>query len=203
MIPEQAKKVLNDLIIKREALETKKAALELQRDEIAFDALALGEDKAKAQLSKVGKLMYDIENELAAMDAATREAERQVQIAEGIKRTELERKNAERALELGRACIDALKAADKGLRDAFAALNDAALAVDNLGKLGCPPSAQLFSVNIRRAIAATSMGTRFPVGQHMAPSERRSLTELADGWGRSIEGWAALRLNPPKAKEAA
>jgi hypothetical protein len=200
---EQAKKVLGDLISKHEALEAKKAALELQRDEIAFDALALGEDRAKAQLTKVGKTLFEVDNELGAMSAAIREAEQRVQIAEGTKRAEIERKNAEQALKLGRAAMDAINVADKGLRDAFNALTDADAAIHELSRLGCPPSPGLFSVNVRRAIAAASIGTRFPVGQHMTPSERRSLSELADGWQRNIEAWAAQRLDPPKVKELA
>jgi hypothetical protein len=128
-----------------------------------------------------------------------REGEQRVLIAQGHTKAQIEKANAQAALKLGRVIMDALAVADKSLSAAFGALHEAARGVDELGKLGCPPSSALFSVNIRRAVASVSQGTRFAVGQHMSPSERISLTELSDVWRRNIESWAAQRLEKKEA----
>jgi hypothetical protein len=46
------------------------------------------------------------------------------------------------------------------------------------------------------------MGTRFKL-EHLAPTERHTVVELADRWGAFVEGWAAQRIGEAKVEEAA
>jgi hypothetical protein len=198
--PEQARQVLADLKDHLAAAELSKGAMEEKRDALAFNSYT-GDQSAKAHLAKITKTLIEHDQHVLSLQAAIRTGEQRVLEAQGVARADIERQQAKQALKLGRAALDALRVADRGLRDAFSALHDANEAINSLNALGCPPSPALFQVNVKRAIAAASMGTRFQVGQHMAPTERRSLTELADGWQRSIENWASQRLDEP-AKEA-
>ena len=197
----QAKQVVADLRDKLAALEDRKLNLEAERDMIAFDAHT-GDNKARTKLTKVNHELIEIDTEIASVHAAIRTAEARVLEAQGIAREEIERGSAEAALKLGRATMDAMRVADASLRSAFDALTDAADAVNELHRLGCPPSPALFAVNVKRAIIAAAQGSRFPIGDHMSPADRISLTELADVWGKNIESWAAQRLTAKPAKAA-
>jgi hypothetical protein len=194
----RARQQLADLKDKVAAAELRKVELSDQRDALAFNAHT-GDATANKALAKITKELIEHEQHVLSLQAAVREGEQRVLIAQGHTKAQIEKANAEAALKLGRVVMDALALADKGLRDAFAALHDAARGVDELGKLGCPPSSALFSVNVRRAVASASQGTRFMVGQHLSPSERISLTELSDGWRKAIEHWAAQRLEKKEA----
>ncbi len=197
----QAKQVVADLRDKLAALEDRKLDLEAERDMIAFDAHT-GNDKARAKLTKINGELVAINTEIAGVHAAIREGEARVLQAQGIAREEIARQNAEAALKRGRAAMDAMRVADQSLRSAFGALTNAADAVNELHRLGCPPSPALFAVNVKRAIIAAAQGSRFPIGDHMSPAARTSLTELADGWSKSIENWASQRLAAKQAKAA-
>jgi hypothetical protein len=60
----------------------------------------------------------------------------------------------------------------------------------------------LIESNLKRALIAASMGTRFAMG-HLAPGERHSVVELTGKWAEGIEASAARRLGDEKVEEAA
>jgi hypothetical protein len=194
-----ARAVVAELQTKLDELDTRKLALQAQRDEIAFDALASDEPKAKAQLSKVSKLLIECDHEMGALGGAIAEAERRVVDASASERQAAERQRAEEALGLGRQMADAGKAADLALSQAFAALNEMQHIAHELARLGCPPSPGLVSVNIRRAIATASQGSPFVLAT-VAPGDRRSIGELSAGWAAGITNWSEKRL--PQAEAA-
>ena len=123
-------------------------------------------------------------------------------IARGITRAEIARRNGEAAMKHGRNLADAAKAADQGLRQAFAAFDDIRATVIELNKLGCNhPSLNLVDVDLRRALINASMGSGYALG-HLAPGERHTIGELGMGWAAGISTWAQRQLDEP-ASEAA
>jgi hypothetical protein len=85
-----AVKIVADLSAKRDQLETKKLALEGQRDACAFDAVT-GSKTAKAKLAEAIEGLLKIDAEIASYTAAIRTGEEKVREAQGIARAEIAR----------------------------------------------------------------------------------------------------------------
>ena len=75
---ETARKALADITARRDGLETRKLALEAQRDAVAYDALT-GDKKASVKLAETIREIVTIDGELAAYAAGLRVAEQKLQ----------------------------------------------------------------------------------------------------------------------------
>ena len=189
---EAARKVVTDLNAKLAALEARKAALEDQRDDLAYDAHT-GSKAAKVKLTDVIGQIIQLDGELASFAAAIRAAEGKVQESLGVERADLERQKGEQALKLGTEMHDHAVAADKAMRDTFlhlGAIHEISL---TLSRMGCPPSPALVESGLIRALKSASMSTRFKL-EHLAPTERHSVVELTERWGALATAWANQKL---------
>src|SRR5207244_2329604 len=62
-------------------------------------------------------------------------------------------------------------------------------------QLGCThPNENMFASLGSRALTAALQFSPLRVGEFLAPRERRSFTELVDGWALTIARWAEARL---------
>jgi hypothetical protein len=118
-------------------------------------------------------------------------------------RGEVEKMRAKTAQKLGTEMIALCKQIDTHGRDfflSFIQLRNVMLELSRLGP-GVVPSVAMFDAVCKRAYAAMAMGSPLQL-LHLAPMERHSFIELGERWGKSIEGWAAQRLDEDKERAA-
>jgi hypothetical protein len=192
------KQTLADLKDRAAALEHRRVDLEAERDSHSYDALVMGDANAKAKLARTTKLLIEHDQEIAVMAAAIRTAEAKVLEAEGVAKAEIDRRNGEKALKLGKELLDAAKAADAGFAAGFIALSELRDAVQSLNRLGCGPNLALVDANLKRSLIAQSMGSGYALG-HVPPDARHTVGELGGMWCATVTAWASHRFNTDQA----
>jgi hypothetical protein len=190
---QQAKQVVADLRDKLAALENHRTDIETERDEISYTAIVLGDDKAKQRLAKISNDLIRHDCEIGALSAALRGAEAKVLEAAGVAKAEIDKRNAEAALKLGKQLLDCAKAADAGFRAGFIALSELRDTVQQLNRLGCGPNLGLVDANLKRSIISQSMGSGYALG-HIPPGSRHTISELGSMWSATVQAFAADRL---------
>src|SRR6516225_8486452 len=103
---QQAKQVVADLRDKLAALENHRTDIEAERDRISYDAIVTTDAAAKIRLAKITRDLIQHDCEIAAMSAAVRTAEAKVLEAQGVAKAEIDKRNAEAALKLGKQLLD-------------------------------------------------------------------------------------------------
>jgi hypothetical protein len=174
--------------------------LDIRRRDISFDAHVEGGESKKA-LDKFNKdrvlKIAEIENiEIAVLEASRRvaDAERAEELAEDAVK-------ASRAFEIAAGLLARARKLDDALAAMVEEANDFRADLRILShELGCshPNESQLQSLG-ERAVKSALMFSPFRI-EHIAPTERRTFSELCESWVTMINRWAEDRL---PGKEAA
>jgi hypothetical protein len=202
MTLEEAIKTRDALREKLDFVSSQLADIDSHRSELAF-AANTGDADAKRSIIALNSKRHDRQNEAEELGIALREADRLIGIAEEEKQAAADAEKARRALEIGQEIEKRASKLDKllgnvcqeslGIEALFRELNYA------IG-LSHPNLHQLNSFGAR-AVTAAFMRSAFKQ-EHLAPRERYTFAQLAEGWRATITLWAEQRL-PQKEEEAA
>jgi len=177
-------------------LETREALLTGERNSgLAYEALALGDTKARKRLGEINESLVSLEQDRAAMQSAITEAERRCTAAQASVKTAAEKAGAEKALDLAKTLRDHGKAIDKAAHAMFAHTAELRLALIELSKLG-GPNIYLADSALKRALITASMGSKLQL-MHLAPTDRHSFAELTDRWAQGVTAFAERKLAAP------
>jgi hypothetical protein len=189
-----ARETVASLIDRRAVLEERSSQLDSEREEVALSAFE-GNKAAQKRLDQVNAETIKYETECKSIEAALRVAQGRLASAESDENRAREADNAVRALAL----IDTLRADALALDEAavlllskYEALKDTARALRGLGALA-RPTQELMKVASRRALD-THLQFSDLRGEFLAPSERRTYSDLAATWCSGVEAWATPRL---------
>ena len=197
------RRVLDELIARREAQLHRKTELEAERKSSAHAALALRDVEAGRVLDRVTQESLRLDAHLLSLADAIGEQERVVARAEA---TEAQEADRAQALAL-REALAAFIATARQLDDALAAVALHGVKLCELQQImhragaAVPNGAQLDSLGARCLLtdcAATPWRRHF---ETLAPSERRSFAALCAQWGQNIERNIAARLGEEPTNE--
>jgi len=170
------------------------AALDEARKEIAFEAHTIG-GEAEKKLAKLNKDRVVIIGDLETLEQALLEASRRVEDALHSIAVADEAEKGRKALALAASIKERAAVMDNLL--SRVASESMALKSDirelNF-QLGCshPHEHQLQAYG-ERAVKAHMMAAAFKI-EHLAPKDRYTFAQLAEGWAATIERWAESRL---------
>jgi len=195
---EQALATLSGFERQKAELIERKAALNDQRRNVAYDAYAHTDDGAAAKLlDGVHQQSVELESRLSSINDAIAEATRRVEAAKAHEAKAADRDRAmkvQSALQDLRGHARGLDAALALLHDALLGMNDAATAIHQNGATH-PTYEQIEAFAYRCIVggmANTSLRRRFEV---LPPGERyRSMAQIAATWADSVERAIAARL---------
>ena len=190
------RRVLDELIARREAQLHRKTELEAERKSSAHAALALRDAEAGRVLDRVTNEALKLDQHLLSLTDAINEQERVVARAEAAAAQEADRAQA---LAL-REALDAFIATARQLDDALAAVALHGIKLCELQQVmrrvgaAVPSGAQIDALGARCLLTACS---QTPWKRHfevLPPHERRSFSELVAYWGAAIERNIKIRL---------
>jgi hypothetical protein len=190
------RRVLGELVARREAQLHRKVELESERKTHAFAAHVEGNAEAGKLLSRAIDEALRLDQHLASLDDAIAEQQRRVAAAETVAAKQADR---QLAVELRDTCIEFLQAA-RQLDGALAAVAEHGhrlhLLQEQMHRLGAavPSAAQLDSLGYRSLLTAVSAGPWHRHFETLAPHERRSFAALCAIWVGTIERNIAARL---------
>jgi hypothetical protein len=141
---------------------------------------------------------FGLESEIASLAGGIEEARQRLATAQDAERLEQQKTKARQVLEqletldnAAISCDQALKAFLKSFVDLDRVASSVCAATGN-------PNREIVRVLARRALQThlLSQFRTFDLGV-LAPNERVSFKEMADGWSRIAHGWCAQRLGSP------
>ena len=180
----------------REAL----ADIVARRDDLAFEAQT-GDAEARKVTAALATDAAALVDEIRSLEAATAEAGRRVTAARDSAAKEVDRERAAKARVIAVRLETRGAAMDAGLSAFKAAYSGLIDDMRELALLGAPaPSVALIDVNLRRALDSALGGLHTKV-RPVPPLQRHSFDELAGGWARPSERWAAGILDADKGIE--
>ena len=184
------------LAASREALKANIA----RRDDLAFEAQT-GDAEAHKETARLSTEASALADDIASLEAAAKEAARRVTAAKEAAAKQVEREKAAKARVIAARLATRGAAIDAGLSAFKAAYTGLLDDMRELALLGAPaPSANLIDVNLRRALDSALGGLHTKV-RPVPPLQRHSFDELAGGWARPSESWAAQILDADKGIE--
>ena len=184
------------LTTSREALKANIA----RRDDLAFEAQT-GDAEARKETARLATEASALADDIASLEAAAKEAARRVTAAKEAAAKQVEREKAAKSRVITARLATRGAAMDAGLSAFKAAYSGLIDDMRELALLGAPaPSANLIDVNLRRALDSGLGGLHAKV-RPVPPLQRHSFDELAGGWARPSERWAAGILDADKGIE--
>jgi len=190
----QARASIAKLLERKRSFEEIGYALEAERAEISFAALAEDDPKAKARLAEIHRAAGEAASEAASLDAAAAEAERRLNIAEQHLAREHERDNAREVLRLFEEMEREGLLVDEHVRALAAAYERLEAAHRKICRAGCG------TISHQTFWALTSRAIRWilrPIphlGEFVAPAQRAEIPAMLAAWGKTYTGWAVQRL---------
>jgi hypothetical protein len=191
------RRVLDELIARREAQLHRRTELEVERKSSAHAALALRDVEAGRVLDRVTQEAFKLDQHVAALTDAIAEQERVVVRAEQVAAKEAER---EKLLQLRGELtrfVTAGRATHQALATFVAAQAELRAALNAMHELGCSfPSGDQLRVLGGAAVHTALMETLWgrDIGRHLAPGERKTFAGLVIEWSKTIERGIDARL---------
>jgi hypothetical protein len=177
------------------------ALLDEERTSIAFMAHT-GDADAMKRLSGLNKKRLGLLADIEMIECALVEADRRIEAADREAAALAEAERAARAIEIAgelSALAERLDASLAKLAEDGNAFKELVRELNH--RIGCPnPNEFQFQSLGERAVKSGLMFSPFRI-EHLAPRERRTFENLAQGWQEAISNWAMQRL--PKKDEAA
>lgn len=202
---EKAQATVAELMRKRDKAVELWKNMTAERSAISFAAIAEGDKDAKKRLDQINSDGVKINAELESIDAAIGVARERVEQA---KRDEQRGEDRDRALKLRdelKVFVKLGEQMDHHLQ-AFAALADQAkTSTQRIHALGHgAPNWSQFETFGAMAVNAVLMFTPWKreVAQHLAPRDRRTFTQLFQGWAAGAERAVAAILDEEKSDAA-
>jgi hypothetical protein len=201
MSVEEANQILSALEAKLAAASGRAIELQTLRRKLSY-AANTGDHKARKALDDANASSatadLEIENVKSAIEAARHhrsEAEREAEKARLAG-------NAERGREIGASFAARQRRIDAALAIVAEESRGSLAEINELHLLGlASPRAEQYKVLGESAISSALMDTPVKL-RHLAPRERRTFTEIGDGWRLQIENWAAPFLEKANAEAA-
>jgi hypothetical protein len=191
------RRILAELVERREAQRHRRIELESERKAHAHAAHAQGDAEAGKLLARVIEQSFKLDQHIESLTDAVNEQERVVARAEAEAALEADREQA-RALRkeliafmlAGKRCHEALMAFATASAELTAAR-------DGMQRLGCHyPSPEQLRVYGVLAVHTVLMQTPWrEVGRHLASHEQKWFTKLVAEWSRTIHRGIAARLD--------
>jgi len=200
--PEHARTIEAEIFGKIGAAKAELKVVDERRAAIAYDAETVG-GETKKEFDRLAKDRLALQTRLEGLDHALAGARRRVSAADADVEDEAARRRAAEALEL----LDAFAKRGAALDSKFSQVihEYQALCGDfrQLEKLGFPPTTYaLVQLNMRRAATAALMSAGLAEA-FLAPLDRRSFSQVVDGWTSAVRGRATARLERNQMKESA
>lgn len=187
---DEARRTLADLEGKLVEATSRATALQTERRRIAF-AANTGDGKARKELDKLNAATATADLEIENIKAAIDEAKRRAAEVERMDEIERLAGSAERAIVIGASFAARQRRIDAALAIVAEESRGSIAEINELHLLGLPsPRGEQYKVLGESAISSALMGTPIKL-RHLPPRERRTFTEIGDGWRLQIETWAA------------
>jgi hypothetical protein len=185
---EHASALVDQLQDKRAALLSQIEETAILRQAIAFDAHT-GDENARQKLDAINKDSVTHGLELESIDAAIKEAQSRLASAQHVEEIATARANAEALHQLVEAFVTHGSELDAALASMVRESRALRETLSKMHSLGCAfPSHDQLDALGNLALATSLMATPFKrYYEHVAPGERRSFTDLVNGWGQRIE----------------
>jgi hypothetical protein len=194
-IVEQLSRSHKELLARGEELSSERAAL-------SFAALAEENVESQTKLRKLNAEAATLNLEIENVASALNEAGKRLRAAQEAEELEAKRQDATElrrvAYQLGQQAID-LDAALASVAALGAAMEQTLNRVHELGA-SHPSHSQLQTLG-SAAVLTALMPTPFKL-QHLAPSERRTFSELALGWVQMLERGITQLIGPEQSEAA-
>jgi hypothetical protein len=195
-------RIIRELNEKRDRALIRGDEITDERRALAFAAHAENDSAARKRLSTLNLESVTIAAEIETIDAALAEANSRLDACRRAAEIEADQAAARELREV----LGEFRKCGRQMEDALAAFVGAAVAfrehLTKIHNLGCDfPSHGLADVNARLAIGTALMQTPWRREfEHLAPGERRTFTQLVDGWAARIEPGVRRRLGEAEDK---
>jgi hypothetical protein len=200
MSSEQA--VIDDLEGKLAAASATEIELATEAHRISYSALSDGDDGAKKALAKIDADEVKLRQQQKHLRDALEEAKRRLLECQRANERERLAGNAERGREIGASFAARQRRIDAALAIVGEESRGSLAEINELHLLClASPRAEQYKVLGESAISSALMDTPVKL-RHLAPRERRTFTEIGDGWRLQIENWAAPFLEKANAEAA-
>jgi hypothetical protein len=193
---DDSKRIVADLEAQVAAASAAETEFAVEAKRISFDALT-GNGDAKKALAKIDAEEIKLRQQQRHLRDALEEARRRLAEAERAEAMAAVRENAEAALAIGERLLERARKIDVALATAREELAAYKRDIDSLHLIGCAqPTAQQWLTFGGLAVTAFMMQLPVKVDRDfLAPRERRTFTELSNGWHSGIARWASTFLN--------
>ena len=176
-------------------------ALGVDRNTVAYAALAEGDPAAQERLAEIHRMTGETASKVEALTSAVIESGRRDEAAQNALTSAIERRKARQVLQNVDRVARKARELDSSARAYFAQLADVVDELNGLARsaAGRPSMTQL-TIFLARAIRTHAGESRHVLDLGvMAPSERTTFAELiggpgAGGWLGAIDRWARERL---------
>jgi hypothetical protein len=201
----RAEQQLRDVIQKRDKVAARAEQLSEARKKIGFAVFADNDAKARRQLDALNVEGATLAGELEALESATSEAQRRVEVAQRRKSVAADQDKARELLKLADefdSQVHRLAAAGDAMVAALTALDQMQAKMRSLGAQR--PTGQQLDVMTARAVVSMIMAAKLnqQCGVHfLAPDERKQFADLLQ-YGQLLRFDANARLDQNK-REAA
>lgn len=202
---EAAERVVQELTEKRERIAHRVREISEERRTLAFAAHASADQDARSRLDALNSEGATIAGEFEGIDAAIAEANRRLGAARQAADLEVDRAHARELRSVLAKFVEHGRKTDQALAALINETSSLRETLTQMHGLGCDfPSHALADTNARLAVVTALMQTPWRREfEHLAPRERRTFTELVNGWAARIEPAIRQRLGETGEKEAA